>query len=191
MVLFLHQTTTPSTDRQASGVLFMVLFLHQTTTHAPDGYYFGSCLWSYSYIKPQPSADEAKGANVVYGPIPTSNHNNETPLLNDPMLFMVLFLHQTTTITFHAAKFARLFMVLFLHQTTTYSCVCSFHVLLFMVLFLHQTTTLCNVKQWNIVLFMVLFLHQTTTPINNKYSGRMLFMVLFLHQTTTNCFIFS
>ena len=98
----------------------MVLFLHQTTTNTRHDGNKTRCLWSYSYIKPQRYRGRNARAHVVYGPIPTSNHNRiritatagivvygPIPTSNhnrvnhkslDTPLFMVLFLHQTTTV---------------------------------------------------------------------------------------------
>ena len=56
-----------------------------------------SCLWSYSYIKPQLGYFRPVVSFVVYGPIPTSNHNDSLRRIEVDVLFMVLFLHQTTT----------------------------------------------------------------------------------------------
>ena len=99
MVLFLHQTTTLPCLSLCWYELFMVLFLHQTTTARDSPKLKLCCLWSYSYIKPQPNFQNPKSApcclwsysyikpqllsnipeecKVVYGPIPTSNHNRE------------------------------------------------------------------------------------------------------------------
>ncbi len=78
-----------------------------------------------------------------------------------------------------------LFITLFLHQTTTSSPPASASVVLFITLFLHQTTTAC----WRITgeasLFITLFLHQTTTVCAFCCLTQRLFITLFLHQTTT------
>ena len=59
---------------------------------------------------------------VVYHLVPTSNHNLNVRSAEVYLLFIILFLHQTTT-TGHCFRFrAALFIILFLHQTTTYSC---------------------------------------------------------------------
>ena len=104
-------------------VLYIVLFLHQTTTNFPDSLFFQSCISYYSYIKPQLHVLRLVNEGVVYRTIPTSNHNNGSSLLyhrsvvyrtiptsnhNEPLtnwtsirLYIVLFLHQTTTVTPH------------------------------------------------------------------------------------------
>ena len=81
---------------------------------------------------------------------------------------------------------ARLYIVLFLHQTTTYECSFSYNDRLYIVLFLHQTTTFRLMLLYFLLLYIVLFLHQTTTLQRSYCSGYALYIVLFLHQTTTS-----
>ena len=57
------------------------------------------------------------------------------------MLYIVLFLHQTTTYFTYFLINERLYIVLFLHQTTTSSLLFLCLSGLYIVLFLHQTTT--------------------------------------------------
>ena len=97
MVFFLHQTTTGYGHQHQDNGLFMVFFLHQTTTKRVTATGSSCCLWSFSYIKPQPCADIALKQYVVYGLFPTSNHNHECTYSDRRALFMVFFLHQTTT----------------------------------------------------------------------------------------------
>ena len=56
-----------------------------------------------------------------------------------------------------------MYIVLFLHQTTTYMSFLLIFFQLYIVLFLHQTTTLSLLKSIIFKLYIVLFLHQTTT----------------------------
>ena len=98
IILFLHQTTTKVSLSLYNSSLFIILFLHQTTTiHgrvcAPLG-----CLSSCSYIKPQHSINVFLSSVVVYHLVPTSNHNYSWPRMRPPGLFIILFLHQTTTL---------------------------------------------------------------------------------------------
>ena len=97
MGLFLHQTTTDRDEIRWCAKLFMGLFLHQTTTILLVNTFFRCCLWVFSYIKPQPLRDSGEEVLVVYGSFPTSNHNAVLLLLIVALLFMGLFLHQTTT----------------------------------------------------------------------------------------------
>ena len=123
------------------SLLYIVLFLHQTTT---GGYLCGTlsgcisyysyikpqlgalpervklrCISYYSYIKPQPERCDVQYVSVVYRTIPTSNHNRGLSLRYPVRLYIVLFLHQTTTWGPAGTGKTTLYIVLFLHQTTT------------------------------------------------------------------------
>ena len=77
------------------------------------------CLSSCSYIKPQPASPTGVRPDVVYHLVPTSNHNSASRENPQCLLFIILFLHQTTTRR-KLYKFpTMLFIILFLHQTTT------------------------------------------------------------------------
>ena len=80
-----------------------------------------SCISYYSYIKPQLDRSACQCLPVVYRTIPTSNHNLEEWGYKRDVLYIVLFLHQTTTVKLSASLTATLYIVLFLHQTTTFS----------------------------------------------------------------------
>ena len=99
--------------------LYIVLFLHQTTTKKLKSSGLGSCISYYSYIKPQLYVLFLHPAFVVYRTIPTSNHNSLPYMSYNYLLYIVLFLHQTTTLGVFATDAVRLYIVLFLHQTTT------------------------------------------------------------------------
>ena len=55
------------------------------------------CISYYSYIKPQLSIQYNVAYIVVYRTIPTSNHNLSDFPKHTEQLYIVLFLHQTTT----------------------------------------------------------------------------------------------
>ena len=55
------------------------------------------CLSSCSYIKPQPATGFYGVGRVVYHLVPTSNHNSTLLPIFAVALFIILFLHQTTT----------------------------------------------------------------------------------------------
>ena len=78
--------------------LYIVLFLHQTTTTAFCSVAHFSCISYYSYIKPQLELVRFRLFVVVYRTIPTSNHNPASESSLRVSLYIVLFLHQTTTI---------------------------------------------------------------------------------------------
>ena len=107
--------------RLFSPRLYIVLFLHQTTTRSQSFCTWFGCISYYSYIKPQPVRGFDNSVSVVYRTIPTSNHNEFDSIGMERRLYIVLFLHQTTTSGFPEFTAFRLYIVLFLHQTTTYN----------------------------------------------------------------------
>ena len=163
IILFLHQTTTIEARKQQILQLFIILFLHQTTTAALVTTIRLCCLSSCSYIKPQHQAISAASQAVVYHLVPTSNHNLVSWWHRPIWLFIILFLHQTTTAREQNRWNLELFIILFLHQTTTYPIATYSQSLLFIILFLHQTTTRDTEYRDTEELFIILFLHQTTT----------------------------
>ena len=77
--------------------MYIVLFLHQTTTLRDLQAFRCRCISYYSYIKPQLKGNWIKTIKVVYRTIPTSNHNLLLCFYHISLLYIVLFLHQTTT----------------------------------------------------------------------------------------------
>ena len=149
---------------------------------------------------------------VVYHLVPTSNHNKQIMIKAEDMLFIILFLHQTTTL--EASSFVRLllFIILFLHQTTTAGAFIISSRPLFIILFLHQTTTHKSVfllpqrclsscsyikPQLKRPKCRSLFVVYHLVPTSNHNALMMpdimwtLFIILFLHQTTTVSLLYS
>ena len=77
--------------------LYIFIFLHQTTTNAIQQPFYKSCISLYSYIKPQRLRIYRRFLLVVYLYIPTSNHNATKHLTFSVVLYIFIFLHQTTT----------------------------------------------------------------------------------------------
>ena len=99
------------------------------------------CISSVSYIKPQLRRIFKLLLQVVYRPFPTSNHNWKNAVISKDMvvyrpfptsnhnslmknywmlvLYIVRFLHQTTTLRKQDRPIYVLYIVRFLHQTTT------------------------------------------------------------------------
>ena len=100
-------------------MLYIVLFLHQTTTLQKWDQNAKCCISYYSYIKPQLYFHKLIKIYVVYRTIPTSNHNCKQHKYSIFLLYIVLFLHQTTTVNHMTFRMIMLYIVLFLHQTTT------------------------------------------------------------------------
>ena len=121
IVLFLHQTATIYGDNSGMLRLYIVLFLHQTATEGEGKTLCFSCISFYSYIKPQlfslqptrtascisfysyikPQLYVSFGCSVwvVYRSIPTSNRNLDSMPFAFIKLYIVLFLHQTATLS--------------------------------------------------------------------------------------------
>ena len=165
-----------------------------------------SCLCLYSYIKPQLGDFHSGSASVVYVSIPTSNHNYFLSLPPALLLFMSLFLHQTTT-WIARCSWSRGCLCLYSYIkpqqcANVKSCDCVVYVSIptsnhncpvivcccWLVVYVSIPTS--NHNRYNclfriVALFMSLFLHQTTTVTVMLKCARRLFMSLFLHQTTT------
>ena len=97
IVRFLHQTTTLLSLGYRPSPLYIVRFLHQTTTFLDGSQLSTCCISSVSYIKPQPVRPLPISMFVVYRPFPTSNHNISDYSYCTLPLYIVRFLHQTTT----------------------------------------------------------------------------------------------
>ena len=108
-------------------------------------------LWVVYHLVPTSNHNRATmprmRARVVYHLVPTSNHN---PTLHQYILTIVVY-HLVPTSNHNlgscAAYFQTLFIILFLHQTTTTFCPSYRATSLFIILFLHQTTTLCAFRR--------------------------------------------
>ena len=119
IVLFLHQTTTISrSESLLSGCILYYSYIKPQLTHTECGI-SRSCISYYSYIKPQLVEISIGVCLVVYRTIPTSNHNLMACDTSCMPLYIVLFLHQTTTVGWSDIQKVPLYIVLFLHQTTT------------------------------------------------------------------------
>ena len=121
--------------------MYIILFLHQSKTGSAQIQFAISCISSYSYIKPQPLNIYYKNKRVVYHPIPTSNHNSYSSF----MWVLVVVYHPIPTSNHNclvsSVPVAALYIILFLHQTTTAIPLTGFRNSLYIILFLHQTTT--------------------------------------------------
>ena len=101
--------------------LYLILFLHQTTTDTFILLFIRSCILFCFYIKPQRGGSRVGAISVVsysvstsnhnYFPsqtylggvvsysVSTSNHNGRGDMFTPAPLYLILFLHQTTTIS--------------------------------------------------------------------------------------------
>ena len=78
-------------------LLYLILFLYQTTTCFFIHYSLLCCILFCSYIKPQRLSEKLQKQWVVSYSVPISNHN--APSWTQPriVLYLILFLYQTTT----------------------------------------------------------------------------------------------
>ena len=90
---------------------------------------YDRCILFCFYIKPQPWAVCLARRIVVSYSVSTSNHNWRYLHARGSTLYLILFLHQTTTFIRFIRFIVMLYLILFLHQTTTtthrwmlYSC---------------------------------------------------------------------
>ena len=164
------------------------------------------CILSCSYIKPQPASKVKVNSKVVYYHVPTSNHNNNGTRTNENGLYIIMFLHQTTTALaqYHATigcilscsyikpqlrkLFRSIVRVVYYHVPTSNHnrpcpesnprCVVYYHV---------PTSNHNWLAGENWVLDVVYY-HVPTS--NHNYfvtatTKRLLYIIMFLHQTTT------
>ena len=101
------------------------------------------------------------------------------------MLYLIEFLHQTTTKNLSLSLQPPLYLIEFLHQTTTRGKPLSEYCKLYLIEFLHQTTTCRRCATWRAGLYLIEFLHQTTTGSRAGRGRPWLYLIEFLHQTTT------
>ena len=87
---------------------------HKNNTHST--YY--SILSSF-YIKPQLARWSHLCVAIVSYRLSTSNHNLYSFKASSFSLYLIVFLHQTTTSFNTTAGFRKLYLIVFLHQTTT------------------------------------------------------------------------
>ena len=78
--------------------LYLIPFLHQTTTGFPSRLTRLCCILFHFYIKPQPCEWLSLRRFVVSYSISTSNHNLTIDNSEALKLYLIPFLHQTTTI---------------------------------------------------------------------------------------------
>ena len=123
LIPFLHQTTTfgGNTPNRPGCILFHFYIKPQLTQFLILGFvscilfhfyikpqpnvYSGkneySCILFHFYIKPQLSDTKALSLCVVSYSISTSNHNSQLLPFSGDVLYLIPFLHQTTTLVYH------------------------------------------------------------------------------------------
>ena len=125
IVRFLHQTTTWKRILIAyQGCISSVSYIKPQP--GEDGkVVLSGCISSVSYIKPQLRQAFTRAVEVVYRPFPTSNHN--LPFVRSMPMNVVY--RPFPTSNHNSFSLALIFLVLyivrFLHQTTTHDRFCS------------------------------------------------------------------
>ena len=114
--------------------------------------------------------------SVVSYLVSTSNHNWAIWILFIVVLFLISYLHQTTTVLYKRLYWGWLFLISYLHQTTTYRKDKDNVMLLFLISYLHQTTTVRGFLTAAGALFLISYLHQTTTRSDPRYTSRRCFL---------------
>ena len=207
IVRFLHQTTTSATDdtlvngcissvsyikpQLSSGQRKGLLVVYRPFPTSNHNFLLLVLSMLLVVYRPFPTsnhnryADYKKDMLVVYRPFPTSNHNLWKNVDISKELYIVRFLHQTTTSGCLGWGVPKLYIVRFLHQTTTGGHLLLLCLRLYIVRFLHQTTTTAPSCELFAALYIVRFLHQTTTDRDFISLFNQLYIVRFLHQTTT------
>ena len=100
--------------------LYLIPFLHQTTTCKNFLLIASSCILFHFYIKPQQRIITSLFLGVVSYSISTSNHNIKRGGNVFFWLYLIPFLHQTTTGLSIYVSATKLYLIPFLHQTTTF-----------------------------------------------------------------------
>ena len=119
LISYLHQTTTCTPKWWCQGRLFLISYLHQTTTSGWWCLWRSCCFLSRIYIKPQLNREKERSAAVVSYLVSTSNHNVQIVTHFVDSLFLISYLHQTTTYLNLLWSYEMLFLISYLHQTTT------------------------------------------------------------------------
>ena len=129
------------------------------------------CILFHFYIKPQPFHIVAVGRSVVSYSISTSNHNVFFSIPLNFSLYLIPFLHQTTTPFY------------------TSDCVC----VLYLIPFLHQTTTSMNTKSYRLscILFHFYIKPQHNKDVYNRDKGCILFHFYIKPQPMAHKTLFS
>ena len=100
--------------------LYLIPFLHQTTTNTVRNTSVFSCILFHFYIKPQPSRPSYLAPDVVSYSISTSNHNGIDLNLTTPKVVSYSISTSNHNLFLFSTKFYVLYLIPFLHQTTTY-----------------------------------------------------------------------
>ena len=119
LIEFLHQTTTDRIQHRGTTRLYLIEFLHQTTTAVPGFQYLPCCILLNFYIKPQLVAEIPEFAVVVSYWISTSNHNHRRERGFGGVVVSYWISTSNHNLYRKIKKRHELYLIEFLHQTTT------------------------------------------------------------------------
>ena len=119
LIPFLHQTTTSTRLSMCRGMLYLIPFLHQTTTSMVQHTSVYSCILFHFYIKPQRKLVLTHVPTVVSYSISTSNHNRQVAatMLRTVVSYSISTSNHNYGLEPHHKVL--LYLIPFLHQTTT------------------------------------------------------------------------
>ena len=165
-------------------MLFISWFLHQTTTANRPIPIASSCLSLDSYIKPQLSAVALRYTSVVYLLIPTSNHNCRIGSIGQCIVVYLLIPTSNHNFQDDGLDDILLFISWFLHQTTTSQAITSIPLSCLSLdsYIKPQPRPRLLFLQCVVYLLIPTSNHNRTSKSNHEHS---LFISWFLHQTTT------
>ena len=101
-------------------LLYVLSFLHQTTTLCHPLFLKLCCMSCPSYIKPQRARHPRESAYVVCLVLPTSNHNSCAFPFHGTMVVCLVLPTSNHNIEARVIAWLALYVLSFLHQTTTY-----------------------------------------------------------------------
>ena len=144
------------------------------------------CLISLFYIKPQPTPKTSPFSSIVLYLFSTSNHNDDSRIMEGGRLSYISFLHQTTTPKLRWCWLCHCLISLFYIKPQLFAFSSAQYPI---VLYLFSTSNhnLVNTVRPLPLLSYISFLHQTTTVISFPIILVVLSYISFLHQTTTGC----
>ena len=99
LIPFLHQTTTKGVSNRYPFCCILFHFYIKPQLDRSISASISSCILFHFYIKPQLNYGFKQGRLVVSYSISTSNHNNVRYKTLIQRLYLIPFLHQTTTST--------------------------------------------------------------------------------------------
>ena len=107
--------------------------------------------------------------------------------LAHPLLYLIEFLHQTTTLSERLPVLDVLYLIEFLHQTTTDWFIEDAPQQLYLIEFLHQTTTYWDIVRNFYGCILLNFYIKPQLLVLSVRPAHPLYLIEFLHQTTTFC----